>query len=31
MKAIEAIFLRVWCATPSTWMAEIGARLGRLQ
>jgi hypothetical protein len=28
MKAIQTLFLRVWCASPSTWLAAIVARLG---
>lgn len=29
MNALQALYLRLWCAAPTTWFAALLARLGR--
>ena len=29
MKVLQALYVRLWCATPSTWLAALLARLRR--
>ena len=28
MNALQSVYLRLWCAAPSTWLAALVARLG---